>query len=179
MNKNKRDIELLIFIANYLKDKPNYGSTLLNKALYFIDSMSYLKLGSPITDFNYVKLEFGPAPNSKFLALREKLVRDGELEEVETDYFGRRQLRYKATREPEIDVFNKEELQLIYQILEYICDSNASQISDYTHDFISWKFANEREELPMFTFLLTQQEPTSKELEWAKKAIAKHQRKTA
>jgi len=31
--------ELVIYIADQLKDNPNYGATLLNKALYYTDLM--------------------------------------------------------------------------------------------------------------------------------------------
>jgi hypothetical protein len=49
-----KSTELIIYIAEQLKDSPNYGATLLNKTLYYVDLMQYLTNGSTITDFQYV-----------------------------------------------------------------------------------------------------------------------------
>jgi hypothetical protein len=167
-----KTIELIIYIASKLKDKPNYGSTLLGKALCLIDSMSYLKKGEPITELSYIKQERGPTPHpGKFLPVRDALVSSGELERIDTSYFGRTQNKYVAKREPKIDVFDKEEIFLIDDVLESICDHNASEISDYTHQFISWIVANHKEELPFYTFLITSKEPELRDYEWADKAL--------
>ena len=64
--------ELIIYISSKLKDKPNYGSTLLGESLCLIDSMSFLKTGHAITDFLYIKQERGPTPNPRqFLLIRD------------------------------------------------------------------------------------------------------------
>lgn len=169
---SKKTTELIIYIANRLKDKPNYGSTLLGKSLCLIDSMSYLKKGAPISDLTYIKQERGPTPDpAKFLSIRDSLVEKNELEKVNTVYFGRNQIRFIAKREPDVKVFEKEEIVLINDVIESISDHNATEISDYTHTFISWIFAQHKEELPFYAFLLTHTEPDSKDYQWAKKSI--------
>ena len=54
--------QLILYIANKLKDKPSYGSILLNKALYYIDNYHFLLYGNPISDFKYIKQRMGPIP---------------------------------------------------------------------------------------------------------------------
>jgi len=170
-----KTIELIIYISSRLKDKPNFGSTLLGKSLCLIDSMNYLKTGKPITDLIYIKQERGPTPHpAQYLPIREKLVIAGDLKRVKADYFGRAQDKFIATREPDVEVFEKDEIFLINDILESISDHNAAEISDYTHNFISWIMANQKEELPFYTFLLTQAEPSPDDYEWANKVMGKY-----
>jgi Protein of unknown function (DUF4065) len=171
-NPPDRTEELIIYIASRLQDKPNYGSILLGKSLCLIDSMNYLKRGNPISELEYIKQELGPTPTpAKFLSVRTKLENEGELEKIEVDYFGRKQIRYIAKRQPNVDVFEKDEIVLINDVLESLGDVSAKGISDYTHTFISWIFANHMENLPFYTFLLTNKEPDLSDYEWAKKSI--------
>jgi hypothetical protein len=167
-----KTVELIIYISSKLKDKPTYGATLLGKSLCLIDSMNFLKTGHPITDFSYIKQERGPTPNpSQFLPIRDRLVKSGDLEMIEAQYFGRTQNKFVAKREPKIDVFNKDEIYLIDEVLESICDLNATQVSNMSHEFIAWIFAKDKEELPFYTFLLTQADPELEDYAWAEKLI--------
>lgn len=175
MSANKTE-ELIIYIASRLQERANYGSILLGKSLYFIDSMSYLKKGQPISDLEYIKQELGPTPQpAKYLSIRNKLELTGELEKVETDYFGRKQIRHIAKREPDIEVFEKDELVLINDVIESIGDKSAKDLSDYTHTFVSWIVANNMEQLPFYSFLLTNKEPESNDYEWAENAIKNYE----
>lgn len=175
-NRNKTK-ELILYISSRLKDRPNYGATLLNKSLYFIDSMSYLKKGKPITDFGYIKQQFGPTPKpSQFLSIRDEMVANEDLEVSSTTYFGRGQTKYVAKREPLINVFDKDELVTITDVLENICDANAIDISEYSHRFLAWEFANDKELLPLFTFLLTSKEPETGDYAWANIAIENYRK---
>ena len=65
-----KTVELIIYISLRLKERSNYGSTLLAKSLYLIDSMSYLKKGTPLTEFKYIKQQLGPTPEPAQFLLR-------------------------------------------------------------------------------------------------------------
>lgn len=175
---NPKTIELIIYIAFKLKDKPTYGATLLGKALYFIDSMSYLRTKKPISDLSYIKQAKGPTTPqpSKFLPIRDHLVTKGDLEKIEVDYFGRKQHKFIAKRDPDIKVFNKDEIFLIDEVLDFICEQNATQISDLTHLFDCWQIAEDKEELPFHSFLLNHEEPSAKDLAWAEASIKKYKK---
>jgi hypothetical protein len=176
---SQRTTELIIYISDKLKNKSNYGSTLLSKALCFIDAMSYLKTGKPISNLTYIKQEFGPTPEpSKYLSIRDHLTKTEELEKVETFYFGKKQTKFIAAREANIRVFDTDEIVLIDDVLESICELNAATISDFTHQFISWIFANHKEELPFYTFLLSKTEPEKKDYTWANQAIKAYYKST-
>jgi hypothetical protein len=170
--QSRKTKELILYIANRLSSKNNYGLTLLNESLYFIDSISYLKRGKGISDFTYVKQTFGPTPEPRhFLSLRDMMVASGDIEVTESEFFGRLQKRFVARREPKVDVFNVEEIVIIDDVLSHIEDFNGAQISEMSHQFPAWRAAADREELPFFTFLLSSKTPSDNDIEWAKAAI--------
>lgn len=163
--------ELIIYIASRLHDKPTYGLTLLGKAVCLIDSTSYVKTGKPITNFTYIKQEFGPTPDAQFLAVRDMLVQNGELQSKQVSYFGYLQTRYVAMREPNVEVFEKDEIALINDVLDKIAHMTASDLSEYTHQLVAWQAAEPMEELPLHSFLMTHREPTEADIVWAKGKI--------
>lgn len=160
--------ELFVYVANRLKDKPTYGATMLNKALYFIDNLSYMKTGKPISGFKYVKQDFGPTPNPQhFLPIKESLIENKEIEEIKSDFFGRLQKKCIPLREPDIDKFSKEEIYLMDNLLAGIANHNATSISEFSHTFMAWELASNMDELPFFTFLLTSKLPSENDVNWA------------
>lgn len=173
MPQSEKTRELILYVTEKLKDEPTYGATLLNKALYFIDNISYLNSGKPISELRYIKQEHGPTPRPKdFLPLREDMVAEGELREEKMDFFGRVQKKYIPQRTSNTEFFSKEEVMLIDNVLSKICKANATDISEFTHTFLAWQLAEHMEELPYFTFLLTSTEPAPADIEWANTQIA-------
>lgn len=167
-----KTIELIIYISSKLKDKPKYGATQLGKALCLTDVVSYLKAGQQVTDLTYIKQEFGPTPNPRqFLPTRNFLIENGDAELIEVPYFGLMQAKLIPKRAANIELFTKEEIILIDEVIESISDQNAVDISNYTHRFLAWNFAEDKEELPLFSFLLTSADPETKDLEWAEESI--------
>lgn len=164
--------ELILYVANKLESKDNYGGTLLNKALYFIDNVNYLRTGKPISDFTYVKQEFGPTPEpNKWLSVRQSLLDSGAAILKEQNYFGRLQKRLIATRIADISHFTSEEIDLINGIISSIGDWTAVQVSEYSHTYPAWVAASDKERLPFFTFLLSSKPPMESDIEWAKSEL--------
>jgi hypothetical protein len=165
--------ELILFIADFLKNQPTYGATLLNKALYFIDNLAYIKLGKPVSTLEYVKQRYGPTPKpSQFLAIKSEMINDGELEEKKSDWFGKVQIKCFGTREADITVFEKEEIVLINKVLDTLSGYNASAISNFSHGLMAWSLASMMEDLPLNTSLLSSKPPTEKSIQWAREKIA-------
>ncbi|HEY5749664.1 MAG TPA: type II toxin-antitoxin system antitoxin SocA domain-containing protein [Chryseolinea sp.] len=77
-----------------------------------------------------------------------------------------------AKREPNLNVFSVEEIGIIDDVLSQIGDFSGTQISEISHRFPAWKAAADREELPLYTFLLSSKTPSDSDIEWAKVAIA-------
>ena len=92
---SEKTLELIVYIASKLKDKPTYGSTLLNKALYYVDGVSYVFWGKQISDFKYIRQGKGPTPKpAQFLAARDYLETTNRLQKVETEYYNFTQKKY-------------------------------------------------------------------------------------
>lgn len=170
--------ELIIYIADQLKDNPNYGATLLNKSLYYTDLMQYLTKGTTITDFQYVHQDKGPTPEpGRFLRLLQLLKENGDIEIIEVLFFNYRQKKVLAKRPPNITVFEKEEIVLINDVVKKIGELNAREASDQTHELLAWKLSEKMEVLPNYTFLLTSKEPEIPDYEWARLAWDKYNQK--
>jgi hypothetical protein len=179
LNKNKTK-ELIQYIAFRYRNNPNYGSTLLNKALYFIDAENYADTGHTITGLDYIKQNWGHTPDPQsFLTIRDELYITGNIEKVETPYFGKIQIKYISQVKPKMKDFDEDEISLIDNILDAFCEANATNASHYSHTLLSWKFAKDREELPFFTYLLTRKEPDASDLKWAENIYNKRVKKRA
>src|SRR5690242_1312364 len=55
--------ELILYIAERLKDDPNFGKTKLVKVLFYSDFDAYRETGQPITGTPYLHMERGPYPD--------------------------------------------------------------------------------------------------------------------
>ncbi len=172
LTEQQKTKELFIYIAERLKDEPSYGATLLNKAFYFIDNLSYLNFKKPVSGLKYVKQDFGPTPKpSDFFSLRDELVDNEELEVMRSDFFGRVQTKYIPKRSVNTELFTKDEILLIDQVLAKLSGYNATGISNYSHTFLAWKLASNMEELPFYSFILTSKTPDESDILWAKNKI--------
>lgn len=150
---DRRMKELILYLAAKSEEDPRFSSTKLNKLLFYCDFTAYLRLGRSITGQSYRKLPFGPVPKS-LLPILEQMKRDRECREVERDYFGLRQRRVKAERPAQVSVFSPEEIELADRILAELWESNATEVSDLSHDFIGWKAARLNEVIPYETVFL-------------------------
>ena len=172
-HNNDKTVELILYVASSLADQPAYGATLLNKALYFIDNIYYLKSGQPVSNLSYIKQDFGPTPKpSQFLAIKNAMIANNDLEEKKFDFFGKVQKKCFALRKPNVEVFEKEEIVLMDQVLNALSQHNATSISHLSHKVMAWELANKMEDLPLNTYFLTSTAPTDADLNWAKEKIA-------
>jgi hypothetical protein len=172
---SKKTTELILYISSKLKNKAHYDSVLLARALFLIDYMSYVKNRKSITDFKYIKKEHGPTPDpAQFLPTRKLLVANGDLQKKKANHFGRTQFEYIASREPDIKVFEMDEITLINDTIENVANQNGAEIMDF-HQSIAWIFANDDEEMPFYSFLFTSKKPEAKDYEWAAKVLKNYE----
>lgn len=174
--ENFKNEELLLYITSKLKDSPNFGSILLNKALYYIDNIHYLKYGTPISSFKYIKQENGPTPAPEiFMPIREKMIEEGKLEMKEIEKFGKIQKRLIAKKSYNLDSFSPNEVELMDMVIDDCKDLTASKISNISHNEMAWQLAELFEPLPLFTYLLTQSEIEEEDITWANEIIKKYE----
>jgi transcriptional regulator with XRE-family HTH domain len=143
--KNVRKFkETLLYLLTRVGGKPNVGETVLYKLLYFIDFDHYERHEEQFIGATYVKREYGPAP-VEFQEIARAMTAENELHACEADYYGLRQKRYMALREPDLSVLDGREIQTIEEVVSRLSDMNASKIADYSHKDIPWLVAEEGE----------------------------------
>ncbi|EEF61658.1 Panacea domain-containing protein [Pedosphaera parvula] len=166
---------LIIYVCQKMENCPGFGAILLNKVLYYIDHVHYLKHGKKLTGFKYIKQRLGPTPKpSEFLPIRESLIDNEKINEKPVEFFGRVQKRLSALTEPDLKGFTVDEISLIDNVISALSPFNGKAISDVTHEELSWKFAGMMEELPDYAYLLTEAPLNEDDLTWARKTITEY-----
>src|SRR5580704_16149661 len=64
--------ELVLYISQKCANDPKFDTLKLNKLMFFSDYWAYAMYGEPITGFEYVKLQKGPAPK-KMPAMKQQM----------------------------------------------------------------------------------------------------------
>lgn len=171
----ERTENLMLYICDKLKNEATFGSTVFNKVLYYVDNISYLHKGKPVSDFTYIRQKNGPTPTpSSFLPKRDIMCSEGKMAVKESEYFGRIKKVPVNKVIPNLDCFNTEELALIDNVIEAFKDINATVASKFSHDEIAWDIAQDREELPYYTYLLSAESVEQNDVEWANSFINVH-----
>ncbi|HTG01858.1 MAG TPA: type II toxin-antitoxin system antitoxin SocA domain-containing protein [Nitrospirota bacterium] len=129
--------EVLLYILNKVGAKENIGETVIYKLLYFIDFDFYEKYEGQLVGATYIKNKYGPTP-VEFVKIVEKMIKDGEIEKVRSEYFKLQQTKYLPRRKAELTKLSAAEIEVIDDVLNRLSDMNASQISAYSHSDIPW-----------------------------------------
>ncbi|MBI3839122.1 MAG: SocA family protein, partial [Planctomycetia bacterium] len=158
--------ELILFVASRSEDDQRFGSTKLNKLLFFADFLAYVKLGKAITGHTYQKLENGPAPRA-MLPIIKRMIAEETLAIQERDHFGRTQKVPIALRQPNLKRFSSDEVAIITEVLDAFRRKNAKGISTLSHQFAGWKLATEGEDIPYEVALVQFKKPRKKDIEKA------------
>jgi len=129
--------EVLLYILNKVGSKANVGETVIYKLLYFIDFDYYEKYEEQFIGASYIKNKYGPTP-IEFAKLVKKMVKEGEIEKVDSDYFSYPQTKYLPLRKPDLKKLSAPEIGVIDEVLNRLSEMNAAQISEYSHGDIPW-----------------------------------------
>lgn len=176
----KKAKQVILYVCNRMANSPGFCSTMLNKVLYYADHTHYLKRGKTITGFGYIKQRFGPTPKpAEFLSIRESLRDEGKLGEEQVSFFGKIQKRpVSKVPEDKLDVtcFSATEISDMEEIITAFSSANGTMVSNLSHDELAWKLAGLMEELPHYTYLLTEAQLEEKDLQWGKGQVELHRR---
>lgn len=151
--------ELIVYISQSCASDPWFGAIKLNKILYYADFRAYERFGVPLTGLPYFRLPKGPAPRA-LIPVRSQLEAEGAIRIDRIDFDGRvEQHRTVALREPVLDHFTSDEIDLVNEVISELWEQNATEISDASHD-IRWKVLNHKDDLP-YEFAYLSNEPVS------------------
>ena len=111
--------ELILFFTKGSEGDRLFGSTKLNKLLWYADFLAYGHMGRPITGATYVHQEHGPTPKpEQLLSARDELIKQGRLRVEEEETYNGTKKRLVALDEPDLTLFTEAELDLCQDALE-------------------------------------------------------------
>ncbi len=142
----KKFKEVLLYILGKVGAKPNVGETVLYKLLYFIDFNYYEKYEEQLIGATYIKNHHGPTP-IEFQSIVNEMIENKEIEVVKSKYFQHLQKKYLPHQEPDLSVFNANEIIVIDDVLQKLSGMNASTISEYSHQDVPWMVTSERQKI--------------------------------
>lgn len=172
--KHRKLAELILYISDRHETDEWYGSTRLAKTLFYADFLFYAKYGRSITQERYVRKPNGPMPDS-MLNVRDRMVRDRDLVVKVRDHLGYPQKRPIAIRQPDLSAFSGEEIAMVDYVLAQLEGKSATEVSDLSHRFEAWQLAEDGEEIPYFTALLSDGEPTPEDWDLARELVAERE----
>ena len=159
--------ELMLYISMKSEKDDFFGSIKLNKILFYCDFFAYMKLGKSITGQDYFKLPKVPAPR-QLLPARQEMVDNGEIAIRKREFYGHKQERTFALRQPQLDrYFRPEEISLIDGVIEQWRDKSASEITERSHMFCGWSLATDKETIPYCIALVAFPKPSPSEAQYA------------
>lgn len=141
--------ELILYVSEKLADDDKFGSTKLNKVLFFADFLQYGMTKKTITGKDYWKLDKGPVPKC-LVPLREEMIKEGSLDIIERDYWGKPQKVPVAKCKPNLGVFTADEMSLIDYVIEQLrpCDANECSLKSHKYLELFWDLAEYKETIP-------------------------------
>jgi len=157
--------ELVLYVANRSFDDPFFGKTKLNKVLYFSDFQSFRQHGVSISGAVYQHLPQGPCPQ-RMLPVLNSLESENEVAIVPEDVAGLAQERIVAMRSPEIELFTKEDVIVVEEVLTLLRKLTNTQASEKSHVTMSWKLTRNKQEIPYGAALFSSAEPSEEDLAW-------------
>lgn len=135
---------VLLYILERCAGKPNVGETVLYKLLYFSDFNYYETYEEHLTGAQYRKLPYGPVPQ-KLDAIIGKMIEDGQLQRVKTEYHNYPQTRFLPLVKPDLTQLKASEKETIDKVILQMSDWSASAISGYSHKDMPWIASKEGE----------------------------------
>lgn len=115
--------------------KNNYLTrTQIMKNLFSIDFQACKEQSKAITTFNYAHGTYGPIIDNKD-AILNLLVKQNYLEIVDNEDDI---TLFKPIMEPDLNLFNKEEIAIMDKVLSVLKGKSANKLTEWSHEFKGW-----------------------------------------
>lgn len=139
----------ILYLASKVGKGSVWGKKKMYKLLYFLDFDFFEKHEKPITGDIYHKLQMGPAP-SYFDPLADELKKEGLLDitKRKTGLGYKDTFVYKALSEPDMSIFNEEEIKMLKRIVKKYGDKTGAELEALTHKEAPYLAVEEGEEIP-------------------------------
>jgi hypothetical protein len=176
-DRDKKLGELILYISQKSASDLYYGSTKLNKILYFSDFLSYRNWDDPVTGVEYFHLPQGPAPR-RLLPVRKYLIDSGWLQ-LQVIQFPDGKIQHKPVnlREPNLDLFKARHISLVDSVIEALQGLNATEISNFSHLEVGWQITRKGETIPYPMVFLSTKLLTPPDQKRAEEVIREEERR--
>jgi hypothetical protein len=161
--------ELILYISQKCANDQKFDTLKLSKLLFFSDFLAYGNFGRPITGFEYVKMEKGPAP---------KRIREVKAQMETERTLGLQKLPLREwkrpvnLRDPDLSQFSAAEISLVDNLIDALKETESDLVSALTHDWLCWKLTPLGQTIPYEMVFLSHEEPTPADIERGK-AVAR------
>jgi hypothetical protein len=151
----RRFRDLVLYVSAALHDDPNFGSTKLNKVLFFSDTDAFLRLGHPITGAEYQKNHHGPTAR-RYVPLLNEMARLGLVTLRRETIGGHEQIVTTPLMEPDLTQFSPDELAIVDDVVEDLRSRTNVETSDLSHlRSAGWQAMELGETIPYRTAIIS------------------------
>jgi uncharacterized phage-associated protein len=153
--------DIVLYVTGQLADDPTYGSTKLNKILYFADTEAYKRLGEPITGANYQRNHHGPTA-IEYPPMITELQREQFISVSREKIVDHEQDRVVSTHEvlPNMEQFSPQERAIIDEVIEEFRGYSNTEASDESHKrSAGWLARKQGEQIPYVDSLINPEPP--------------------
>jgi hypothetical protein len=164
--------ELLLLLAEALKDQRAAGATKLNKLAFFAEFAHVRATGHPITGVTYQRLPNGPAPR-RLMPVRQLLIDRGDAELHVEPFLGRVQHRLVPRRPADRTKFSASELETVDEVIAAFAGHTGTSLSELSHAEPAWDLVDEGETIPYEAAFLRRGQPGERALQRARE-LATH-----
>ena len=155
--------ELVLYISQKCANDQKFDTLKLSKLLFFSDFLAYAHFGKPITGFEYIKMEKGPAPRRiREIKLQMETERSLGLQKLPL----RDWKRPVNLRDPDLSQFSAPQISLVDNLIEALKEAESEDVSTFTHDWLCWKMTPSLgQTIPYEMVFLSHEEPTPADVE--------------
>ncbi len=154
------------------------GATKLNKILWAADCEYYRRHGKSLTgEEEYVRRDNGPCPLNIERVI-DTLKRDGAIAESLQPIISYARREFTALKEPDIDQFEPEEVDILLTVALEFTRLTAKQASDDSHDDL-WLATATNARMSVAAGSVRLVSPTPEVMEWAKGVFASDEHRKA
>jgi hypothetical protein len=139
--------QLILYISQKCADQGGFGSTKLNKILYFADFLVYANTGKPLTGVEYQRLQWGPAPR-RMKPILQEMSNAGQLAMQDTVVLTYTRKKPVNLVSPDLGHFSAREIAIVDDVIDHLEDLTADQASRFSHDWGGWKYASDGATIP-------------------------------
>ena len=164
--------QLVLLLATLSQNDPRFGSTKLNKLLYYCDFESYRLLGVPMTGIRYQRQPQGPVA-ADLKSIQETMRGDDQIRFKRRARGAHEQHVIEAVHIPRsAETFTADELAIIHAAIRDLEELDASGASNWSHEHsVGWRVVKNGDEIPYVSALFDKRKLSERGVERVRRRL--------